>query len=53
MFMIHSSELMVGGSPTFRTVESIEKLYDDMEVLFDKIKMYYEGETLRDYICEL
>lgn len=53
MFMIHSSELMVGGSPTFRTVESIEKLYDDMEVLFDKIKMYYEGETLRDYICKL
>ncbi len=53
MFMIHSSELMAGGSPTFRTKESIEKLYDDMEVLFDKIKMHYEGETLRDYICKL
>ena len=53
MFMIHSSELMAGGSPTFRTVKSIDHLYDDMEVLFNRIKMYYEGETLRDYICKL
>jgi hypothetical protein len=34
MFMLHSSELMPGGSPTFRDAESIERLYDDIEVLF-------------------
>jgi len=33
-FMIHSSELMPGGSPTFRTRESIDKLYADMEHVF-------------------
>ena len=27
MFMLHSSELMPGGSPTFKTREDIEKLY--------------------------
>ena len=30
-FVIHSSELMTGGSPRFRTDESIERLYGDLE----------------------
>lgn len=49
MFMLHSSELMPGGSPTFRTEESIEKLYEDLEILFEKISHLFEGITLRDY----
>ena len=49
MFMLHSSELMPGGSPTFRTEESIEKLYKDLEVLFEKVSHVADGITLRDY----
>lgn len=49
MFMIHSSELMPGGSPTFPTEASIEKLYQTMETLFAGIAKTYRGETLRDY----
>ena len=33
-FALHSSELMPGGSPTFRTEDSIERLYEDLEALF-------------------
>ncbi len=48
-FMLHSSELMCGGSPTFKTEEDIEKLYSDLEALFKRISKSYEGITLRDY----
>ena len=50
MFMIHSSELMAGGSPTFKTAESIERLYAHLEILFEQISKSYEGETIRDYV---
>jgi hypothetical protein len=36
-FMMHSSELMPAGSPTFQTAESIERLYSDMEALFQYV----------------
>lgn len=49
MFMIHSSELMPGGSPTFKNEEDIEKLYSDLEILFSKASKEYVGITLRDY----
>ncbi len=49
MFMLHSSEMMPGGSPTFKTKESIEILYKDLERLFLHISKNYEGITLRDY----
>lgn len=49
MFMLHSSELMPGGSPNFRTKEDIEKLYADLEILFKKIKKYYVGMTIGEY----
>lgn len=49
MFMLHSSELMPGGSPTFKTQDSINKLYDDLEKLFSYASQYYTGITLRDY----
>lgn len=49
MFMIHSSELMAGGSPTFQTEEQIEKLYRDLRILFDYIAHRYIGVTLEEY----
>jgi hypothetical protein len=49
MFMLHSSELMDGGSPTFRTHESIEKLYDDLEIIFNRISHNFTGITLKSY----
>lgn len=49
-FMIHSSELMAGGSPYFKTDESIEKLYDDMNNLFSKaVSLGYKGISLDEY----
>lgn len=49
-FMIHSSELMPGCSPYFEDVEAIERLYADMEQLFQFVKEHgYEGITLKDY----
>lgn len=50
MFMLHSSELMPGGSPTFQTKESIEILYGMIEEIFDRISgSGYTGKTLRQY----
>ncbi len=52
-FMLHSSELMPGGSPTFPTDSSIEQLYDDLEQLFEFIQNHYHGETLTGYSHKL
>lgn len=49
-FMIHSSELSPGMNPTFRSPQSIEMLYADMEILFKEIKaLHYKGIGLSDY----
>ena len=48
-FMLHSSELMAGGSPTFRTDEDISRLYDDLEALFDASRGRWVGHTLSEY----
>jgi hypothetical protein len=47
--MLHSSELMPGGSPTFRTTESIERLYDHLEQLFSTVAIYFRGATLQEF----
>lgn len=52
MFMIHSSELMQGGSPTFKNIEDIEHLYSDLEVLFHYISFGYKGITLKEYASD-
>lgn len=52
MFMIHSSELMPGGSPTFNTEKSIDKLYDDLTKLFEKLSVGFEGCTLHEYYLQ-
>jgi hypothetical protein len=51
-FMLHSSELMPGASPTFTTEASIEKLYDDMAVLFSEIAPRFTGVTLGGFAQE-
>jgi hypothetical protein len=48
-FMIHSSELMPGGSPTFRTERSIERLYDHLEQIFDEAQESYRGTTMSQF----
>lgn len=49
-FMIHSSEVMPGGSPYFRTEADIEREYHMIEELFLHARNKgYEGVTLSDY----
>lgn len=49
MFMLHSSEFMPGGSPSFKDEKSIELLYKDINTLFEKASDKYKGITLADY----
>jgi hypothetical protein len=49
MFMIHSSELMPGGSPTFKTENDISELYTQIDSLFNYIHQRYTGITLTEY----
>lgn len=49
-FMLHSSELMPGGSPTFVRKGQIEKLYDDLDILFSRLRQYgFCGIGLSDF----
>lgn len=48
-FMLHSSEFMPGGSPTFKDEASIERLYADLEQLFRHLAQYCRGETPSGY----
>lgn len=50
MFMLHSSEFMPGCSPTFPTAEDIEKLYENLIILFTKISHGFCGATFKEYI---
>jgi hypothetical protein len=47
-FMLHSSELMPGGSPTFRSANSIERLYENLEILFAELSVWCRGMTLSE-----
>ena len=47
--MMHSSELMPGGSPLFPTEHSIERLYDSLEELFALTQEKFVGMTLAEY----
>jgi hypothetical protein len=49
MFMLHSSEFMSGGSPSFKTTESIEQLYRDLKIIFENISEGFRGITLKSY----
>ncbi|MGQ8818724.1 polysaccharide deacetylase family protein [Serratia sp. NA_13] len=48
-FMLHSSEFMPGGSPTFKTQQHIEVLYRDLEQLFAWLQQRTVGMTLAEY----
>ena len=49
-FMIHSSELMPSGSPTFKNKGQIEKLYEGLEMIFEKLsEKGYTGVGLSDF----
>lgn len=54
LFMIHSSELMPGGSPNFKDESEIDRLYDGMDRVFKKFAdAGFSGCTMRDYLEEL
>ncbi|EOI5729013.1 polysaccharide deacetylase family protein [Cronobacter malonaticus] len=48
-FMLHSSEFMPGGSPTFKDEAAIEGLYQDLETLFTWLAPRTRGMTLAEY----
>lgn len=52
-FMLHSSELMPGGSPTFPESRDIERLYEDLEKLFAVARKSFVGATLTEYYEKL
>jgi hypothetical protein len=47
--MLHSSELMPGGSPTFTTEASIERLYDDLDALFSEASRSCVPATMTEF----
>ncbi len=49
MFMLHSSEFMPGGSPTFVDEESIEQLYKNLDILFKHISKSFSGCAFKEY----
>jgi hypothetical protein len=53
MFMLHSSELMPGGSPTFSTDSAIARLNADLEELFAHARARgCAGLTLGEFAAE-
>jgi hypothetical protein len=48
-FMMHSSELMPGGSPTFKDASDIERVYEHLEMLFEDLSTWCCGVTLREF----
>ncbi|WP_179453176.1 MULTISPECIES: deacetylase [unclassified Enterobacter] len=51
-FMLHSSEFMPDGSPTFKNKADIERLYDDLEQLFSWLQSRTQGMTLTEYALQ-
>jgi hypothetical protein len=52
-FMLHSSELMPGGSPTFPDEAAIEALYGDLEALFEWIQHRFRAATLSEFHMQM
>jgi hypothetical protein len=51
-FMLHSSELMPGGSPNFRNSRSIDVLFDHMEQLFAATQNRFRGMGVSEFAAE-
>ena len=47
--VLHSSELMPGGSPKAQSPNRIERLYANLEVLFSAALQHSQGVTLQDF----
>ena len=47
--MLHSSELMPGGSPYFPYRESIENLYADLDELFSFAQKLFIAATCKEF----
>ena len=51
MFMLHSSELMPGGSPTFRDEPAIRNLYRELRSIFAcAVRLGYRGASFRELL---
>lgn len=48
-FMLHSSELMPGGSPNFQSASDIDRLYEGLEALFAELSGSCRGMTLAQF----
>jgi hypothetical protein len=48
-FMLHSSELMPGGSPMFQGAAQIDQLYASLEILFEEFARSCRGMTLAEF----
>ena len=48
-FMLHSSQVMPGGSRTCRTDADVERLFADLTVLFSAIQGRFRGTTLSEF----
>jgi len=48
-FMLHSSDLMPGGSPSSQSAADIERLYASLEVLFEGLAGWCRGCTLAEF----
>ena len=48
-FMLHSSELMPGGSPTFDSNRKVETLYAHLGQLFARARDDFDAATLSEY----
>lgn len=50
--VLHSSELMPGGSPGFANARAIEALYADLQVLFRSVAPHFRGLTLGEFAAQ-
>jgi hypothetical protein len=48
-FMLHSSELMPGGSPVFRSPAAVDRLFADLAVVFEAAASRFQGATLETF----
>ena len=48
-FMLHSSDLMPGGSPSFQSASDIDRLYASLEMLFEELATWCRGMTLEEF----
>jgi hypothetical protein len=46
---LHSSELMPGGSPNFRSASDIERLYEELQILFENLSTWCRSVTLKEF----